>query len=63
MKVESDTTVRLTLTPDEVRLAIHDWVKKNYGGSLTIQGVNFQFESEGESDTWPRETTLADQAA
>jgi hypothetical protein len=69
MKAESDTTVRVTLTPDEVKQALLDWVRGNYLGDeapyLTVQGVDFQFQPEGEfaedglkTDEWPGETTL-----
>jgi len=69
MKAESDTTIRLTLTSDEVQQAVLDWVRKNYRGSeaphLAIEEVDFQFETEGEfedqvtkTDAWPGVTTL-----
>jgi len=80
MKVDSDTTIRVTLTSDEVRQAVLDWVRRNYRGAspapvsmvaaeeaarLVLQGVDFQFETEGEfedqvtkTDAWPGETTL-----
>jgi len=66
MKAESDTTIRLTLTSDEVKQAVLDWVRKNYQGSeapnLAIEGVDFQFEyvdhEEPKLNDWPEEITL-----
>ena len=68
MKVESDTTFTVTLAPDELKQAVLDWVRGNWGDEaprLAVQGVCFQFEAGGEfaedglkTDEWPGETTL-----
>jgi hypothetical protein len=66
MKVDSETTFRVTLTSGEVQQAVLDWVRRNYQGSeasrLTIQEVDFQFEyadhENPQLNDWPEEIAL-----